>query len=30
MLMNKFRKEDWLTNVPLYAVNGIVDENLVK
>lgn len=28
--MNKFRKESWLTNVPLYAVNGIVDENIVK
>lgn len=23
--MSKFRKEDWLTNIPLYAVNGITE-----
>lgn len=23
--MNKFREESWLTNIPLYAVNGITD-----
>jgi predicted AAA+ superfamily ATPase len=26
--MNKFRMESWLTNIPLYAVNGITDKNL--
>jgi len=24
MSMSKFRKEDWLTNIPLYGVNGVI------
>ncbi|MDQ3190190.1 MAG: ATP-binding protein [Bacteroidota bacterium] len=24
MSMSKFRKEDWLTNIPLYGINGVI------